>query len=113
MTETTNTQRRAECRRFIEDEITNYVRPIEISTRDSYALIMERIWREHSPAIGTDTQKHLSSLNVQVNDIWIAAVALDHGLILEVFIVRLYACDVLSLPQWVLLPPHDATYGDS
>ena len=32
--------------------------------------------------MGTDTQKHLSALGVDVNDVWIAAVALEHGLTL-------------------------------
>ncbi|MGH9590782.1 MAG: hypothetical protein ACRD25_10315, partial [Terracidiphilus sp.] len=82
MTATTDPQRRARCRRFIEDEVAQFVHPIQITTRESYALIMERIWRVHPPAIGGDTQEHLSSLNVQINDVWIAAVALERGLIL-------------------------------
>lgn len=82
ITADTNPQRRAQCRRFIEDEVAQFVHPIEITTREYYALIMERIWRAHPPEIGTDTQEHLSSLNVQVNDVWIAAVALERGLIL-------------------------------
>ncbi|HSR07122.1 MAG TPA: hypothetical protein VLM42_08235, partial [Bryobacteraceae bacterium] len=56
---------------------------VETTTRDSYALIMERIWRAHPPANGRiKTQQHLSTLDADVNDIWIAAVALEHGLIL-------------------------------
>jgi tRNA(fMet)-specific endonuclease VapC len=56
---------------------------METTTRDSYALIMEQIWRRHPP--GSDrirTQQHLSHLGVDVNDVWIAAVALEHGLTL-------------------------------
>ena len=82
ITVTTNPQRRAECRRFIQESVLNFVWPIDETTGESYAKIMERIWRNHPPAIGTDTQVHLSSLNVQVNDVWIAAVALEHGLTL-------------------------------
>jgi len=43
---------------------------------------MESIWRAHPPVIGQRTQRHLSDLGVDVNDVWIAAVALEHGLIL-------------------------------
>jgi tRNA(fMet)-specific endonuclease VapC len=83
ITTSTDPQRRAACRRFIEDQVLDFVREIGITTRDSYAEIMERIWRTHPPANArVDTQRHLSSLGVDVNDVWIAAVALEHGLIL-------------------------------
>ena len=81
-TTTTNPERRARCRRFIEENVLDFVWPIDVTTRESYAHIMERIWSQHPPAFGADTQRHLSSLNVQVNDVWIAAVALEHGLTL-------------------------------
>jgi predicted nucleic acid-binding protein len=83
ITATTNQQRRAECRRFIEERVVSFVWPIDITTRDSYADIMERIWRMHPPGKGSiKTQHHLSSLSVDVNDVWIAAVAFERGLIL-------------------------------
>ena len=81
-TNATDAQRRAQCRRLIEDNALDFVRPIETTTRDSYAEIMHRIWQAHPPAIGQRTQRHLSELGVDVNDVWIAAVALEHGLIL-------------------------------
>jgi predicted nucleic acid-binding protein len=74
--------KRAACRRFI-DENLDYFHPIDETTRDSYAFIMERIWRAHPPPnTRTDTQKHLSEQGVDVNDVWIAAVALERGLTL-------------------------------
>ena len=83
ITATTDTERRAACRRFIEEQALEFVREIGVTTRDSYAEIMERIWRIHPPAGGRiDTQQHLSRLGVDVNDVWIAAVALEHNLIL-------------------------------
>ncbi len=83
ITNTTDAQRRARCRRFIEDNALDFVRPIETTTRDTYADIMERIWRAHPPANGRiETQRHLSDLGVDVNDVWIAAVAFEHGLTL-------------------------------
>ena len=83
ITAATDPRRRAACRRFIEDQVLDFVREIGITTRDSYAEIMEQIWRAHPPANArVDTQRHLSTLGVDVNDVWIAAVALEHGLIL-------------------------------
>ncbi len=82
-TNTTDPQRRAQCRRFIEDNALDFVRPIETTTRDSYADIMHRIWQVHPPAnVRIETQRHLSAHGVDVNDVWIAAVALEHGLTL-------------------------------
>lgn len=83
ITNTTNPQRRDECRRFIEETALSFVWPIDQSIRDSYAQIMERIWRAHPPAGGgIRTQRHLSDHGVDHNDVWIAAVALEHGLTL-------------------------------
>ena len=82
-TVTTDPQRRARYRQFIEENMLDFVRPIETTTRDSYAEIMHRIWQAHPPAnANVDTQRHLSEHGVDVNDVWIAAVALEHGLIL-------------------------------
>jgi predicted nucleic acid-binding protein len=83
ITTTTDPNRRTACRRFIEENVLDAVRQIETTTRDSYATIMERIWRSHPPASSrVKTQQHLSDLGVDVNDVWITAVALEHGLIL-------------------------------
>lgn len=83
ITTATDTNRRAACRRFIEEQALEFVREIGITTRESYAEIMEQIWRRHPPVSGrVSTQRHLSELGVDVNDVWIAAVALEHGLIL-------------------------------
>lgn len=83
ITSTTDAPRRAASRRFIEEQALNFIRPIEITTRESYASIMEQIWRKYPPASGrVDTQRHLSEHGVDVNDVWIAAVALEHGLVL-------------------------------
>jgi len=83
ITNPTDPARRAACRRFIEEEMLDFIWAIETTTRDSYAQIMERIWRAHPPAsVRVDTQRHLSEFSVDVNDVWIAAVALERGLIL-------------------------------
>ncbi len=83
ITTTTDPARRAACRRFIEDEVIGFFFPIAETTRDSYAEIMERIWRANPPgSANVRTQQHLSGLGVDVNDVWIAAVALERNLIL-------------------------------
>jgi predicted nucleic acid-binding protein len=82
VTTTTDPDRREHCRRYIEEHILDFVHQIDVTTRDSYAEILHRIWIEHPPPNGRDTQQHLSSLGVDVNDVWIAAVAIEHGLTL-------------------------------
>jgi tRNA(fMet)-specific endonuclease VapC len=83
ITQASDERRRHDCRQFINAEVLNFVRPIGPTTTDSYALVMERIWHRYPPASGRiATQTHLSSKSVDVNDVWIAAVALEHGLIL-------------------------------
>jgi predicted nucleic acid-binding protein len=83
ITTTTDAERRRACRRFIEEQALDFVWAIDFTTRDSYAEIMERIWRRYPPGNGRiKTQQHLSELGVDVNDVWIAAVALERGLIL-------------------------------
>jgi len=78
-----NPERRAACRHFIEETVLDFVHKIGVTTRDSYATIMERIWNAHRPAhAGISTQRHLTDQGVDVNDVWIAAVALEHGLTL-------------------------------
>lgn len=75
--------RRQECRVFIEQKVLSFVWEIGIETRDSYAHIMERIWRQHPPTgRGVETQQHLSALGVDVNDVWIASVAMERNLTL-------------------------------
>jgi predicted nucleic acid-binding protein len=82
-TNTTNPELRAKCRRFIEENMLEFVWYIETTARDSYAEITHEIWQSHSPpSANVDTQQHLSRLGIDVNDVWIAAIALERGLIL-------------------------------
>lgn len=83
ITSTTDSGRRSDCRKFIERSVLKFVWSIETTTRHAYAEIMEEIWRRHPPPSGkNDTQQHLSLFGVDVNDVWIAAVALEHNLTL-------------------------------
>lgn len=72
-------QMRAATRRFIEDTVLTHVFCIDVTTRESYAEIMERIWRAHPPA-RPGTQRHLTEIGVDINDVWISAVALERNL---------------------------------
>ncbi len=83
ITQSTDQHRRQIARAFINREVLSFVQDVTLHTRESYALIMERIFQKHPPAkAGIKTQAHLSQLSVDVNDVWIAAVALEHGLML-------------------------------
>ena len=57
--------------------------PISISTRLYYAQIISRIWQQQGPARpSTRTEMHLVTLGVDINDVWVVAVAWEHGLVL-------------------------------
>lgn len=83
ITQSGDPMRRSACRKFINDEALDFVFDIRLETRESYADVMSRIWHKHTPASSKiATQAHLSQWGVDVNDVWIAAVALEHNLIL-------------------------------
>lgn len=83
ITASTDAARRHACRSFINREVLIFVQQITDSTREDYALVMERIYAKYRPAnAGVRTQAHLSEHGVDVNDVWIAAVALEHNLTL-------------------------------
>ena len=83
ITETSDAGRRAACRRFINSHALDFVHDIGPTIRESYAEIMENIWANHPPGNGgVRTQHHLCIHSVDVNDIWICAVALQHNLTL-------------------------------
>lgn len=77
-----DTDKHRACRRFVDEEVLQFVWEIRVTTRESYAEVMERLWRRHPNASKLRTQEHLSRLGVDVNDVWIVAVAIEHGLIL-------------------------------
>ena len=54
---------------------------VSINTGIYYAKIMERIWQRWPPKSSTKTEAHLASLGVDINDVWVVAVAWEHGLI--------------------------------
>lgn len=83
MTTSTDTRKRDSYRSFVIEKFHYIALEIGISTAVSYAEIMSRIWREHPPSKSSiRTDAHLVSLGVDMNDVWLFAVAWEHGLIL-------------------------------
>lgn len=83
ITNTTDAARRDACRAFIVREVLTFVHDVRETTRHTYGLIMDRIWKRHPPSSHRrGTENHLASLSVDINDVWISAVALEHGLTL-------------------------------
>lgn len=71
------------CREFITAQAMENTLEVRVSIRHSYTEIVSNILRKFPKASEkTKLQRHLSDIQVDINDIWIAAVALDHGLIL-------------------------------
>lgn len=81
ITTTTDQQKRNQCTAFINATFLPNALPVSTSTRIYYAQIISRIWQKHSPPKGSvQTESHLVSLGVNINDVWIVAVAWEHGL---------------------------------
>ncbi len=81
ITTTTDQRKRDQYSAFINATFLPNALPVSVSTRIYYAEIISRIWRSHTPARGSvQTESHLVSLGVNINDIWIVAVAWEHGL---------------------------------
>lgn len=83
MTVTTNQARRDEYTAFINAEFLPHAIVVSAGTRFYYAKMIGQIWRKHPPARSSiSTERHLVDLKVDVNDIWTACVAWEHGLTL-------------------------------
>jgi len=81
ITTTTDQQKRDQCTAFINAAFLPNALPVSVSTRTYYAQIISRIWQNHTPPRGrVQTESHLVSLGVNINDVWIVAVAWEHGL---------------------------------
>ena len=82
ITETTNQTRRDEFNRFVVRELHPRVIPVGIQTRIYYGQIVARLWDRHRPPPRRRTEMHLATLGIDINDLWIVAVAWEHGLTL-------------------------------
>lgn len=105
-TETTDHQRRYEFERFVTDEFRPRALTIDPGTRIYYGDLIEGIWRRHLPKSSRiRTERHLVELGVDVNDVWIAAQAIEHNLILvtedAMECIRESASRLLDIENWV------------
>ena len=73
-------ERHAACRRFINKTL-QFVHDIKATTMYSYAQVVQQICQKNRRTRGS-MRAHLFQLGVDVNDVWIAAVAIEHNLIL-------------------------------
>mgnify|MGYP003580169682 CR=1 FL=1 len=80
---TTDQDPRNEIERLLNEELLGYELEISASTRFDYAFILSRIWQLHPPGSKkTGTEEHLRRLGVDINDVWVVAVAREHNLTL-------------------------------
>lgn len=83
MTTSTDIGKRNSYRSFVIETFHHLALEIDISTALVYAETMSRIWHKHPPARGTiRTEAHIVSMGVDINDVWLFAVAWTHGLTL-------------------------------
>lgn len=80
MTKTTDQPRRDEFRAFLNSEFKPNALDLTVTSSHYYALIIGRIFQNQQPnSKRTKTEKHLIDMGVQINDVWIAAVAWEHN----------------------------------
>jgi predicted nucleic acid-binding protein len=84
ITQSTDQQKRDDATAFLNKVFLPHALPVSISTRLYYAQIIARIWKGQGPAkASTKTERHLVvTLSIDINDVWVAAVAWEHGLVL-------------------------------
>ena len=82
VTKTTDQAKRDAYTRFVNSTFLPNAIPISPATRIEYVRILSGIWKQHPPPKGKKTERHLVDLGVDINDVWIAATACEHGLVL-------------------------------
>lgn len=82
VTQTTDQQKRDAYQRFVNSTFVPMALPISLATRIEYVKILKQIWAKRPPPKGRKTERHLVELGVDINDVWIAATACEHGLTL-------------------------------
>ena len=79
-------ERRADYAKHVIAKYHSSALGVSVGTRIYYAQILGRIWQLHPPpSKDVGTEEHLVSLKVDINDVWTAAIAWEHGL---VFVTR-------------------------
>jgi len=83
ITVSTDLARRNDYLTFVLANFHHHAIEVAVTTRSYYADAVERIWRKHPPPNAKKrTEVHLVELGVDINDLWIFAVAWEHGLTL-------------------------------
>lgn len=102
---TTDQAARDEYDRCVNEDILEFVLEITSSTRFAYAEIMGRIWEEDPPSEGVRTERHLALKGVDINDVWIAATAMEHNLVLvtadKMCVIKEAAGRKLRIESWI------------
>ena len=106
ITETTDQQRRDDFDRFVALKFRPHALTVSPVTRYCYADLIEGIWQRNPPTSrGTRSEWHLIKLGVDINDVWIAAQAIEHNLILvtedKMQCIRESAGKLLDVENWV------------
>ena len=79
---TTNQARRDEFEKFVRVKLHPTALDVRITTRVKYAEIIRRLVAKHPKSPSENIGKYLSRIGVDVNDVWIVAVAWEHNLTL-------------------------------
>ena len=82
MTNSTDPEKRREFQRFVNQKLLPTALPVSTNTRSEYAAIIGAIWKKYPPNRRARTESTLVAMGLDVNDIWIAAIALEHNLVL-------------------------------
>ena len=71
------------CREFLNAAAEHVFQDMVVDSGRKYGYILSKIY-ERYPKVDPDqsTQKYLTSIEVDINDVWLAAIALTHSLIL-------------------------------
>jgi len=76
-------EKQRRCRAFVNAANEHFVQDMVVETGRQFGYVLGRIYERYPKTDpGQSTQKYLSMLKVDVNDVWLAAVALTHNLIL-------------------------------
>ena len=81
MTQPTDQLKREEYEKFINENFVPYAIDITAKTRIKYGKIMGKIWKNHTPPPGRNTEKYLIENGVDLNDVWFVACAWEHNII--------------------------------
>lgn len=68
--------------RIITQELLTFAVPVDDRARFEYGQTVESILRKYPKTPNARTEAHLVSVGVDMNDVWIASVALQHNMTL-------------------------------